>query len=126
MRSESWQSPKRILIIEDHPDSRRSLSLLLTLNGYEVAAAADGPAGLAEALSWRPEAIVCDVGLPGLDGWSLAAQLRAQFGDSLLLIAVTGYGSPDDVARSFRAGFDAHLTKPADPARLLNLLAPQV
>jgi two-component system, chemotaxis family, CheB/CheR fusion protein len=102
----------------------RALSLL-TLCGYEVHDAADGPSGLAEVLAWRPDAVVSDIGMPGMDGWALAERVRAQMGTAVLLIALTGYGAPDDVERSFRAGFDAHLTKPADPKRLLGLLSPR-
>ena len=118
------QGPRgRVLVVEDNPDSRKSLALLLTLSGFEVHAAADGPAGLSEALAWRPDAVVSDIGMPGLDGWALAEKLRAQMGTAVLLIALTGYGAPGDVERSFRAGFDAHLTKPADPTKLQELLA---
>jgi two-component system, sensor histidine kinase len=114
---------RRVLVVEDNPDSRESLALLLSLHGYDVRASADGPDGLAEALAWRPDAVVADIGLPGMDGWTLAEQLRARVGADMLLVALTGYGSPDDVARSMGAGFDAHLAKPADPERLLGLLA---
>jgi CheY-like chemotaxis protein len=114
---------KRVLVVEDVGDARRTLSLLLSLRGHDVLAAPDGPSGLRAALEWRPDAVLCDIGLPGLDGWELARRLRSELGNDVLLIAVTGYCGPDDVARSQEAGFDTHLAKPAHPEALLSLLA---
>ena len=111
-----------MLVVEDQADGREALVRLLTLFGCEVRAAEDGAAGLSEALAWRPDAVVSDIGMPGMDGWALAERVRAQMGAAVLLIALTGYGAPGDVERTRRAGFDAHLTKPADPERLRGLL----
>lgn len=115
----------RVLVIEDHPDARESLRLLLSLHGCDVRVAADGPEGLRVALEWRPEVVISDIGLPSLDGWQVGRQLRAALGEAVFLIAVTGYGQPGDFERSFREGFNAHLTKPADLGRLLELLSRQ-
>jgi CheY-like chemotaxis protein len=112
----------RILVVEDHADTARTLSMLLRLKGHETRSAPDGPSGLAEALSWRPDAIVCDIGLPGLDGWRLSARLRADLGPSAVLVALSGYCAAEDLERSRRAGFDHHLAKPADPDELLAAL----
>jgi CheY-like chemotaxis protein len=119
-------APRRVLLVEDNPACRETLALLLTIHGYEARAAPDGTSGLSEALAWRPDAVVADIGLPGMDGWELAERLRAQLGERLFLVAVTGYATAEDQERSRRAGFDHHLVKPADPAALLNLLAEAV
>jgi CheY-like chemotaxis protein len=111
-----------VLVVEDNDDSRRTLTLLLTHYGYEVHAAPDGPSALREALQRRPAVVISDIGLPGLDGWELARQLRAHLGAGPLLVALTAYGSPADQDRSLEAGFDVHLTKPIDLPRLLAVL----
>ncbi|MEX2224034.1 MAG: response regulator [Candidatus Rokuibacteriota bacterium] len=111
--------PRRILIIEDSQDSRDMLRYLLEHAGHEVHEASDGPSGVAAALSVRPDVALVDVGLPGLDGYEVARRVRAAVeGRGVRLVALTGYGLPDDHRRSQEAGFDAHLVKPVDPARL--------
>jgi CheY-like chemotaxis protein len=114
--------PRRVLVVEDNPDARDTLCLLLRLNGFQVEAAGDGPEGLRKALAWLPEAAVVDIGLPLLDGYEVARRLRAGLDGPLLLIALTGYGQPEDRRRALAAGFDHHLTKPAKPGDLLQLL----
>jgi CheY-like chemotaxis protein len=108
--------------VEDNPDTRESLCLLLSLSGCEVRQAADGAEGLRLALGWRPDAVVSDIGMPGLDGWQVARRLRRALGPGVLLVALTGYGQDEDRRRSQEAGFDHHLNKPADPRDLLRLL----
>jgi two-component system CheB/CheR fusion protein len=90
--------------------------------GHEVHEAADGLSGLDRALALAPDAVVVDIGLPGLDGYGIARRLREAGRRDTLLVAVTGYGQPGDRLRSSEAGFDAHLTKPIDPAVLDALL----
>lgn len=113
----------RILVVEDNQDVADSLGLLLRAFGYEVAVAYSGPEGVRAAGAYRPDVVICDVGLPGLDGYGVAAALR---GDpqtaSARLIALTGYGQDEDRRRAREAGFDEHLTKPADPVVLRELL----
>jgi PAS domain S-box-containing protein len=120
------RSPDRsrsILIVEDNDDTRASLRLLLESLGHRVFAAADGPRGLALALEHRPEVVLIDLGLPGLDGYEVARALRASpIGRTTLLIAVTGYGKAEDRRRSTEAGFDAHLVKPVPQNLLLTLI----
>jgi PAS domain S-box-containing protein len=112
-------SPRRILIVEDSRDSRDMLRYLLEHAGHEVHEAADGPSGVEAILKVRPDIALVDVGLPGLDGYEVARRVRAAaVGGKLRLVALTGYGLPDDHRRSQEAGFDAHLVKPVDPARL--------
>ena len=117
-------SPRRILIVEDSRDSRDMLRVLLEHAGHDVHEAADGPSGVEAVLRVQPDVALVDVGLPGLDGYELARQVRAQAGGrTVRLVALTGYGLPDDQRRSREAGFDAHLVKPVDPARLAAVIA---
>jgi signal transduction histidine kinase len=115
----------RVLIIEDNQPAADSLRVLLELLGHEVRVASTGPEGLAVARSWLPEVVLCDIGLPGgLDGYAVAAALRRDPATAKArLIAITGYGSDQDRERARQAGFDHHLTKPAEPEVLLRLLA---
>jgi CheY-like chemotaxis protein len=115
---------RRVLIVEDSPDGRETLKLLLELCGHEVEEAADGREAVEKALAWGPDVAVLDIGLPLLDGYEVARQLKAAFGGRVRLIALTAYGSPEDIRRAFEAGFDYHLTKPADTGWLLRLLQP--
>ena len=86
--------------------------------------AADGPSGVQAILKVRPDIALVDVGLPGLDGYEVARRVRAtDEGRGIRLVALTGYGLPEDHRRSKEAGFDAHLVKPVDPARLAAVLA---
>src|SRR5262245_3760166 len=115
----------RVVIVEDHDDARQMLRHLLESLGHEVHEAADGISGLDRALSLAPDAVVVDIGLPGLDGYAVARELRKAGRPGTLLIAVTGYGQDGDRQRSAEAGFDAHLTKPIDPRALDVLLGNQ-
>jgi CheY-like chemotaxis protein len=115
---------RRILVIEDNSDAAETLRGLLEYFGYEVAVATTGPSGLAAARQTHPDVILCDIGLPGMDGYTIAAELRRdQATAALRLIAVSGYGQEEDLRRSREAGFDVHLTKPVDPSELERLLA---
>ena len=114
---------RTILVVEDNDDSRDALRLLLESLGHAVIAAADGREGLTLALERRPDILLVDLGLPGVDGYELARAVRASAGGaSARLIALTGYGQPDDRRRSAEAGFDAHLVKPVSATALLGLL----
>jgi len=114
---------KRVLVIEDNLDSADSLRMLLDLSGYEVEVAHSGPEGVEVAVQFRPHAVVCDIGLPGMDGYGVAQVLRQRPETAKArLIAVTGYGRTEDVEKARRAGFNRHLTKPVDPTELLEQL----
>jgi len=117
--------PRRILIVEDLLDAAITMELLLEMMGHTVEIAADGKSGLAKAASFAPEIVLCDIGLPGaMDGFEVARRIRAEpRADRVFLIALTGFGTPEDKARSEQAGFDLHLTKPIDPATLESLIA---
>jgi CheY-like chemotaxis protein len=110
--------PLRILIAEDNADCRVTLQRLLEMCGHQVEEAADGAQAVGKAASWQPEVGIIDIGLPHLDGFQVAQQLRSLFGDRLFLIAHTGYGSPADIQRGREAGFDAYLVKPLDISEL--------
>ena len=109
---------RRILLIEDNADARVTLQLLLQLKGHQVAAAAAGTEGVQMALANPPEVALIDLGLPGMDGYQVAQKLRAALGNSVRLLALTGYGQEEDRRRTQEAGFDAHLVKPVDPEEL--------
>jgi CheY-like chemotaxis protein len=115
---------RRILIIEDHQDAAESLQILLELSGHEVEAALDGPSGLEAARRFRPDLVLCDVGLPnGMSGYDVARVLRADPDlGTCYLIALTGYGQAEDQRLALEAGFDLHLVKPVDLAVLERVL----
>jgi len=108
---------RRLLIVEDNPDSRFALRVLLETLGHEVHEANDGEAGVAATLAVRPDVVLIDVGLPRLDGYEVARRLRAEAG-GIRLVALTGYGQSEDVQRARDAGFDCHLVKPASAEQL--------
>jgi len=113
----------RILVVEDNDDARDSLAALLSESGHDVQAVASGEAGVALAAAWRPEIALVDIGLPDVDGYYVARRLRSlPHGAAMRIVALTGYGSPEDRQRAFSAGFDAHLVKPLDMAALEALL----
>ncbi len=115
--------PQRVLVIEDHQDVREGLRLFLEARGHSVDEASDGPSGLEKLLARRPDVALIDVGLPGLDGYAIAAAVRGGPGGSgVRLVAMTGYGQPEDRRRALEAGFHAHLVKPVDLERLLDVM----
>ena len=114
----------RILVVEDHADSAEALRLVLQDQGHEVAVVDDGPHAIAQAQAWRPEVVLMDLGLPGMDGYELAARLKALPEMSTAsLIAVSGYGQQRDLDRTAAAGFVQHLTKPVEPEHLTQAIA---
>jgi CheY-like chemotaxis protein len=115
----------RILVTDDNVDSAASMAMLLSLYGHDVRIAHDGLQGLEEARRFHPQVAFLDIGLPrGMDGYELARRLRQEPGlGEAVLVAMTGYAQPEDLARARGAGFDHHLTKPAPPDVVQNLLA---
>ncbi len=114
---------RRILVVDDNIDSAESLSLLLESNRNELRLAHDGPNALILAKSFLPDIVLLDIGLPGLSGYQVAEQLRAfRETQHAVLIALTGYGQPDDQRRALEAGFDYHLVKPVDLEALEKLI----
>jgi CheY-like chemotaxis protein len=114
--------PRHILVIEDNPDAREMLRILLEVDGHRVEVAEDGRRGVKMARSSRPEVALVDIGLPGLDGYEVARQMRALLGRQVRLIALTGYGQPEDRRRAAEAGFDAHLIKPVSAEQIEEIL----
>ena len=113
----------KVLVVEDNVDTAESLAMLLRFSGHEVRAVHTGPKALQAAQAEPPDVILLDIGLPGMDGYEVARRLREQQGaGSAHLIAMTGYGQESDRKRSREAGFDHHLVKPVEPARLQELL----
>ena len=117
------ETGRTILVIDGDADVADSLAMLLGYWGYRVEVARSGDAGLAVAIATRPDAILLDLALPGLDGYAVAARLRARGDfDGVPIIAVTGYGMESDRRRSREAGIDHDLLKPYDVAELVELL----
>ncbi|MEX2221019.1 MAG: ATP-binding protein [Candidatus Rokuibacteriota bacterium] len=114
---------RRILVVEDSLDARESLRLLLELAGHEVETSEDGPSGLAKLDAFRPEVALIDLGLPGMDGYTVAREMRRRpDARAIRLVAVTGYGQVEDRRRALDAGFDLHVTKPVDASMLDEML----
>ncbi|HVL57348.1 MAG TPA: response regulator [Burkholderiaceae bacterium] len=110
---------RKILLVDDNADASQLLAELLAMTGHDIRIAADGPAAIATALEFDPDIVLCDIGLPGMDGYEVARELRRlPRGESMTLAALTGYGEESARAEAARAGFDEHLMKPVDPTYL--------
>ena len=116
-------SGRSILIVEDNADARDVLRVLLELDGHEVETAGEGQGALELARTKDPDIALVDIGLPGIDGYEIARRVRARHPHRPVLIALTGYGQPEDRRRAIEAGFDDVLVKPVDPSALTALLA---
>ncbi len=112
-----------VLLIEDNADARQTLRTLLEHEGHRVEEAANGASGLVRAEVTRPDIVLIDIGLPGIDGYEVARRIRSERGTAPILVAISGYGQADDRRRSLEAGFDAHLTKPVSADHLSDVLA---
>ncbi len=118
-------SPSRVLIIEDDRDNRDMLRTSLELAGHQVDVADDGVGGVERARAMQPDIALIDIGLPGLDGYEVAQRIRRDLGGAIRLIALTGYGRPEDRRRGAEAGFDAYLVKPVFADQLARALTNQ-
>ncbi len=116
---------RRLLVVDDEPDSARALARLLRFWGHEVEVAHDARSALEGAERTRPEVVFLDLGMPGADGFEVAGRLRDLGGEGLRLVALTGHARDDDRRRTEAAGFDGHLVKPVDPSELVRLLGVQ-
>lgn len=113
----------RILIVDDNRDAGETLSELLKVSGYDCRYAVDGISALEEARRFAPDIAILDIGLPGMDGYTLAGRLRElPGGEQLSLIALSGYGEGADAVHALEAGFDRHVTKPAHLSALLAVI----
>jgi CheY-like chemotaxis protein len=116
--------PLRVLVVEDHDDSRTTMRMLLAIaHGHVVYEAAEGFTAIQIAVEKRPDAALIDLGLPGMDGYEVARQIRNTIGDGIFLIALTGYDTEEDRRHTDDAGFDVHMVKPVDSGALARLLA---
>jgi signal transduction histidine kinase/CheY-like chemotaxis protein len=115
-------SRRRLLVVDDNRDSADTLALLLNAMGHEVKTAYDGPAAIDLAAQYQPQAVLLDIGLPGMNGYEVGRVLKSTRGDSMILVAVSGYGQEEDRRRSREAGFDHHLVKPVAPADLAKII----
>lgn len=117
-------TPRRVLVVDDDLDNADGLALLIRLAGHQTEVAHDGPTAIEKARTFRPEVVILDIGLPGMDGLETCRQLRAIVGSPRpCVIAVTGWGQSADYERTRAAGFDHHLVKPVEPQHLLALLS---
>ena len=108
-------APHRVLLVDDNPDSSEPLSLLLQTRGHETRIATEGEGALAAADEFQPNCVLLDLGLPRMDGFEVARQLRARpYGHQLILIALTGWTGKDVRTRAADAGFDYHVAKPVN------------
>ena len=115
---------RRVLLVDDHRDSRRMLGMMLELSGHQVLEAGDGRAAVSLATSERPDVAIVDIALPGIDGYEVARRIRAHPGTrDIVLIALTGYGYEEDLRCALEAGFDLHLVKPVESGRLADAVA---
>ncbi len=115
--------PRRIVVVEDNQDVRDLLRLKLTKLGHEVHAVGDGVKGADTIVEQRPDLALVDIGLPGIDGYEVASRVRETLGSGVVLVAVSGFGQPEDKRKALDAGFDEHITKPADVTDIENLLS---
>ena len=113
---------RSVVLIDDSVDSVEALTMLLELDGHAVRVAYDGCAGLALIEAVCPDVVLCDIGLPGMNGFQVAQAAR-RMERVPLLVAITGHGHAEDAGRAAHAGFDHYLVKPVDPAAVLELLA---
>jgi CheY-like chemotaxis protein len=113
----------RVLICDDNRDTADLLEALVAIENYETCICYDGSSCIQKVRQWRPEAVLLDIGLPGMTGYEIAQSIREMdFGKDVLLVAITGYGGTDHKTMATTVGFDVHLTKPADPNQLFQLL----
>jgi CheY-like chemotaxis protein len=114
----------RILVVDDNHDSALSLAMMLSIMGHETRTAHDGESAVSTAESFLPEVVLLDIGLPKLNGYEVAQRIRENdWGQSMFLIAVTGWGQEEDRQRSSEVGLNVHMVKPVEPAALERLLA---
>jgi signal transduction histidine kinase len=114
---------RRVLVIDDNAAGARAMQRLVKALGGECRVAHNGETGLADLREYRPDIVILDIGMPGLDGYETCRRIRQEYGSSLMVVALTGWGQERDKDKAMQAGFDMHLTKPADPTLLEELLA---
>lgn len=115
---------RRVLLVDDNRDATDTLAMLLELMGHEVRTAHDGPHALQAGQEFRPEVVLLDIGLPGMNGYEVCRRLREQpWGRDAFVVALTGWGQAEDQRQASEAGFDRHVVKPVEEAELQQLLS---
>jgi CheY-like chemotaxis protein len=109
-------------VVDDNRDAADSLAQVVEMLGHEAEVAYDGQDAVARVRERAPDVVLCDIGLPGMDGYEVARRIRALRRHDVRLVAVTGYAQPEDLARATEAGFDRHVSKPPDPERIDEVL----
>ena len=122
-RADEQRLERRILVIDDNEDAANATAMLVEEMGGEARVAYDGESALEMLEEYQPDVVLLDIGMRGLDGYETCQRIRRVLGDRVLLVALTGFGQEQDKEKATRAGFDAHLTKPADGAALAGILA---
>lgn len=121
--NDTTSSRRRVLVVDDNRDSADTLAMLLELMGHEARTAHDGPQALAAGDDFLPDLVLLDIGLPQMDGYEVARRVRQRpWGRGVQLVALTGWGQPEDARKAAEAGFDRHLVKPVDEAVLEQVL----
>jgi CheY-like chemotaxis protein len=116
-------SRHRVLVVDDNVDAAVSLGMLLKLGGQDVRVAYDGPSALRQAMEFRPQLVLLDIGMPGMDGYEVCRRIRRESSlEKIKVVALTGWGQDEDRRRSHEAGFDHHIVKPVEPGALQRLL----
>lgn len=127
MLAEPLLPPKarlKILVVDDNPDSALSMAMMLSMMGHETCTVHDGEAAVTTAETFRPQVVLLDIGLPKLNGYEVAQRIRQQeWGASMFLVAITGWGQDEDRRRSADVGMNLHLVKPVEPGALGRVLA---
>jgi CheY-like chemotaxis protein len=122
-RADERRLDRRILIIDDNEDAANTTAMLIEDMGGDARVAYDGESALAMIGEYQPEVVLLDIGMPGCDGYETGQRIRRVLGNRVLLVALTGFGQEQNKEEATRAGFDAHLTKPADEAALAGIFA---
>jgi len=121
-RSHATINAKSVLLVEDNTDVRDMMSIMLSMAGHTVFEAADGSAAIEAAVKHCPDLAFIDIGLPGIDGYQVAREIRTRLGTTIRLVALTGYGLPQDIAAAHEAGFDHHIIKPISEGALRKVM----
>jgi PAS domain S-box-containing protein len=116
-------SHRRVLVVDDNEDAAETLAEMVRMLGHDAEVAYDGPTAVRRAGEYHPDLVLCDIGLPRMDGYEVAHELRAARGRNVRLVALSGYARPEDVAEAMEAGFDEHVAKPCDPEQIERLLS---
>ncbi|HEY9226738.1 MAG TPA: response regulator, partial [Gemmatimonadaceae bacterium] len=117
---------RRVVVIDDNVDAANAMKRLITLMGGDCRVAYSGEAGLVEVLEFRPDVVFLDIGMPGIDGYEVCRRIRRDVGRDIMVVALTGWGQERNKQESTQAGFDVHLTKPADPLALETILTSEL